>query len=92
MENLTWVEVDLAAIQNNVRQMKAITQTRVMAVVKANAYGHGAGPVARAAAAAGAGLQQIDLRGMRYLPLWHRASWCRSTQVNYMATFARAAA
>jgi len=45
-----------------------------------------------AAAAASAGLQQVDLRGMRYLPLWHRASWCRSTQVNYMATFVRAAA
>jgi 2-polyprenyl-6-hydroxyphenyl methylase/3-demethylubiquinone-9 3-methyltransferase len=44
-----------------------------------------------AAAAAGAGLRQIDLRGMRYLPLWHRASWCRSTQVNYMATFVRPA-
>ena len=44
-----------------------------------------------AAAVAGTGLQQIDLRGMRYLPLWHRASWCRDTQVNYMATFVRAA-
>lgn len=54
MENLTWVEVDLSAIRNNVRQMKAVAQTQVMAVVKANAYGHGAGPVARAAAEAGA--------------------------------------
>lgn len=54
MENLTWVEIDLAAIQNNVRQMRTLTRTRVMAVVKANAYGHGAAPVARAAAEAGA--------------------------------------
>lgn len=44
-----------------------------------------------AAAAARAGLQQMDLRGMRYLPLWHRASWCRDTRVNYLATFVRPA-
>ena len=54
MSHLTWVEVDLAAIQNNLRRMKALTRTRVMAVVKANAYGHGAVEVARAAASAGA--------------------------------------
>jgi alanine racemase len=50
----TWVEVDLAAIQNNVRRMKVIANTPLMAVVKANAYGHGAEAVARAAALAGA--------------------------------------
>lgn len=63
MENLTWVEVDLVVIQNNVRKLKALTQTRVMAVVKANAYGHGATEVARAAAEAGAdwlGVARID--------------------------------
>lgn len=54
MENLTWVEINLAAIQNNVRQMHALAQTRVMAVVKANAYGHGMVEVARAATEAGA--------------------------------------
>lgn len=54
MSYLTWVEVDLAATQNNLRRMKALTRTRVMAVVKANAYGHGAVEVARAAASAGA--------------------------------------
>jgi alanine racemase len=54
MSHLTWVEVDLAAIQNNLRRMKALAGTRVMAVVKANAYGHGAVEVARAAASAGA--------------------------------------
>jgi alanine racemase len=46
---LTWAEIDLTAIRNNVRQMQALAQTRVMAVVKANAYGHGAMRVARAA-------------------------------------------
>lgn len=54
MAHFTWVEVDLTAIQNNVRRMRALTNTRVMAVVKANAYGHGAEAVARAAASAGA--------------------------------------
>jgi 2-polyprenyl-6-hydroxyphenyl methylase/3-demethylubiquinone-9 3-methyltransferase len=48
-------------------------------------------PSELAAAASRAGLQQIDLRGMRYLPLVHRASWCRDTRVNYLATFARGA-
>lgn len=41
-----------------------------------------------AAAAGRAGLVQNDLRGMRYLPLVHRASWTRDTQVNYIAAFA----
>lgn len=51
---LTWAEIDLAAIRNNARQMQALAQTRVMAVVKANAYGHGSIRVARAAQEAGA--------------------------------------
>ena len=50
----TWVEVNLSAIQNNVRKMRARTGTPVMVVVKANGYGHGAVPVARAALKAGA--------------------------------------
>jgi alanine racemase len=54
MSPLTWVEVDLAAIQHNLKRMQAFTGTRVMAVVKANAYGHGAVEVARAAQQAGA--------------------------------------
>ena len=48
-------------------------------------------PTELATAVGRAGLQQIDLRGMRYLPLLHRASWCRDTRVNYMAVFARGA-
>jgi 2-polyprenyl-6-hydroxyphenyl methylase / 3-demethylubiquinone-9 3-methyltransferase len=47
-------------------------------------------PADLAAAAAREGLRQIDLRGMRYLPLWHRATWCRDTRVNYLLSFARA--
>ena len=47
--------VDLAAITANVAALAAHVGTpHVMAVVKANAYGHGAVPVARAALAGGA--------------------------------------
>lgn len=45
-------------------------------------------PAELAAAMAAAGLRQQHLRGMRYLPLWHRARWCRSTAVNYLACYA----
>jgi len=50
----TWVEVDLGAIENNVRQVRQITGAAVMAVVKADGYGHGALQVAQAALQAGA--------------------------------------
>ncbi|MCL6594095.1 MAG: alanine racemase, partial [Alicyclobacillus sp.] len=52
----TWAEVDVDAIAHNVRCARAQTGEGVMmmAVVKANAYGHGALPVARASLAAGA--------------------------------------
>jgi len=46
-------------------------------------------PAELAAAVGRAGLQQTDLRGMRYLPLLHRAAWCQDTRVNYLAAFAR---
>src|SRR5215208_944357 len=44
----TRVEVDLAAIVGNARTVRALTGTDVFAVVKADAYGHGAVAVARA--------------------------------------------
>jgi alanine racemase len=51
----TWAEVDLGAIRHNVHTLKRRAgDARLMAVVKANAYGHGAVPVARAALEAGA--------------------------------------
>src|SRR6266480_2683489 len=45
----TWVEIDLSAIAFNTRQIKAIVgpQVRVLASLKADAYGHGALKVAR---------------------------------------------
>jgi alanine racemase len=49
----TVAEVDLAAVRRNVETLRP-PGTELMAVVKANAYGHGDVPVARAALAAGA--------------------------------------
>ncbi|MHB8894032.1 MAG: alanine racemase [Candidatus Geothermincolia bacterium] len=51
-----WAAVDLDSIRHNVSYLKGLTPPRCMfmAVVKANAYGHGDLQVARAALAAGA--------------------------------------
>ncbi|MGA7937627.1 MAG: alanine racemase [Kovacikia sp.] len=51
-----WVEVNPAAIAHNVRQIRSLLspQTDLMAVVKADAYGHGATNVAQTALQAGA--------------------------------------
>lgn len=48
--NRSWAEVDLDAIRHNLQQVRQLTwkKTQVMAVVKADAYGHGVGPVAQA--------------------------------------------
>src|SRR4051812_15150599 len=48
----TRVEVDLAAIIGNARTVRAVTGADVIAVVKADGYGHGAVAVARALTAA----------------------------------------
>ena len=49
----TWVEVDLDRLRHNVRALTP-PGAELMAVVKADAYGHGDAPVARAAIDAGA--------------------------------------
>ncbi|NIS82239.1 MAG: alanine racemase [Anaerolineales bacterium] len=51
---LTWVEIDRGAIENNVRYFVKKTTAKVMAVVKANGYGHDAVQTAKAALNAGA--------------------------------------
>ena len=60
----TRVEVDLAAIVANARTVRAMTGTDVVAVVKADGYGHGAVAVARALtaarAAAGFGVSLVE--------------------------------
>ena len=50
-----WAEVDLGAIRHNVAVLRGcVAPARLWAVVKADAYGHGAVPVARAAIEGGA--------------------------------------
>jgi alanine racemase len=51
-----WADIDLSAIRHNVQHIASLQPAgvKVIAVVKANAYGHGAVPVAEAALAAGA--------------------------------------
>jgi len=48
---LRWAEIDLNAIKSNLKAIKnKVGKRKIIAVVKANAYGHGAIPVARAIA------------------------------------------
>ncbi len=51
-----WVEIDLAALSHNVQQLRQLIpkHTDLMAVVKADAYGHGAVTVAQTALKSGA--------------------------------------
>jgi alanine racemase len=56
----TWVTVDLEAIRHNVRALKP-AGAALMAVIKANAYGHGDVEVANAAVDAGAGWLGVAL-------------------------------
>lgn len=72
-----WIETDLAALSHNVNQFRQVLpeNSRVMAVVKADAYGHGAIPVglhlqaqgiadfAVATASEGIALRQAGIRG-----------------------------
>ena len=60
-----WAEIDLAAYAHNIRALRQITQAgaRLMAVVKANGYGHGAVEISRVALASGAellGVARLD--------------------------------
>jgi alanine racemase len=59
-----WADVDLDAVAHNVRTLRdLVAPARLCAVVKADAYGHGAVPVARAALDAGAdwlAVAQVD--------------------------------
>jgi len=62
---ITWAEVNLDAYAHNIRELRRISRppARLMAVVKANGYGHGAVEVAREALQNGAqylGVARID--------------------------------
>jgi alanine racemase len=54
MFNRAEARIDLARIAANIKHLQQVSGTPVMAVVKADAYGHGLVPVAQAALAAGA--------------------------------------
>lgn len=57
-----WADVDLGAVEHNVGAIRNVIGTsRLCAVVKADGYGHGAVPVARAAIAGGADLLAVAL-------------------------------
>ena len=49
-----FVEVNLNAVSNNIKLVKSKVQAEILAVVKADAYGHGLVPVAKCAIDAGA--------------------------------------
>lgn len=49
-----WLDIDLDAYRSNLRRLGELCGTAMLAVVKANAYGHGLIPTARAAIEAGA--------------------------------------
>ena len=75
-----WVEVDLEAIAGNVRTLVAeVAPARLLAVVKADAYGHGAVPVARTAVRAGAawlGVALVEEAWSCGRPGSRRPCWC----------------
>ena len=55
-DEILWAEIDLKAIAHNIRELRGITNpnSRLMAVVKANGYGHGSVEVAHCALSNGA--------------------------------------
>ena len=58
-----WIEVDLTAIADNIHRVLSVLghQRKLIAVVKADAYGHGAGVVARRAHECGAHMLAVAL-------------------------------
>ncbi len=53
-EHRAYVEIDLTAVEENIRTIASNTDAQILAVVKADAYGHGLVEVARTALASGA--------------------------------------
>ena len=83
----TWAEIDLGAVRHNVRALEhRAPGARLMAVVKADAYGHGAVPVSRAALEAGADALAVvtaeegaELRRAEIRPrYWSSPTSCRT--------------
>ncbi len=59
--SLTWAEIDLGALAHNYRELRRVTRSsaKMMAVVKADGYGHGAPQVAKIALENGAELLAV---------------------------------
>ena len=56
----TWAEIDLDALAHNYRLLRALApDSRFLGVVKSNAYGHGAAPVARKLESLGADMLAV---------------------------------
>src|SRR3989344_4975802 len=62
LERLVWAEIDLSAIRQNIKKIQEFVgpKVAVMAVVKANAYGHGAVETSQIALASGAKLLGVS--------------------------------
>jgi alanine racemase len=61
-DSRAWAEVDLGAIAHNVGVVRAaVAPAELLAVVKADGYGHGAGPVGAAALDAGAAMLGVAI-------------------------------
>ncbi|MBW7882491.1 MAG: alanine racemase [Caldilineaceae bacterium] len=95
----TWIEISRSALTNNLQQLKMrlAPHTQLMAVVKANAYGHGTVETARTLAAAGADRfavatldEALELRnaGIRQaiLVLGYTPSWLASDALQAQIT------
>ncbi|WP_433042064.1 alanine racemase [Dactylosporangium sp. CS-033363] len=87
------LHVDLGAVTDNVRTIKARTAGEVMAVVKADGFGHGQVDVARAALAGGAtrlGVTSIDeARPLRAAGLTQRVlSWLNPVDADFAGAVA----
>ncbi|MGW5522624.1 alanine racemase [Gordonia sp. NPDC003950] len=85
--------IDLDAIAHNVGVVRAASGAGVIAVVKADAYGHGAVPVARAALAAGASElgvavigEALDLRAAGIDS--HITAWLHTNSADFSAAIA----
>jgi alanine racemase len=55
-DHTDWLEIDLGAFKRNISKMNEITGRPVMAVIKANGYGHGLVEIAQAALSGGAAM------------------------------------
>ncbi len=59
----SWIEINLSALERNYKKLNDIVKTNIMAVVKADAYGHGAstlGPILQSLGVKSFGVATVD--------------------------------